>query len=65
MCWTDDPVADFKRWDGEMHRRQERCRRGRCLHCGEDIYDYEDYYDVDGILLHEDCLFDWAAQYKK
>lgn len=65
MCWTDDPISDFNRWDGEMHRRQENCRVGLCECCGEAVYDYEDYYDIDGIKLHEDCLSGWAAQYKK
>lgn len=65
MYYTDDPVADFNRWDADMERRREEHCRGRCTHCGEEVYDYDDYYDIEGELLHEDCLYDWAAQYKK
>ena len=65
MFYSDDPVRDADRYDMEMHRQRERCRRGSCACCGEAIYGYEDYYDIDGILLHEDCLTDWAYQYKK
>jgi len=38
---------------------------GECAECGDLIYKHEDYYDIDGMLLHEECLTDWAAQYKK
>ena len=66
MFYTDDPVRDFDCWDAEQERKRERCCRGRCTHCGEDVYDYDDYYDIEGdILLHDDCLIDWAAQYRK
>lgn len=63
--WTDDPVRDFHRHEAEQEERRSRRRVGRCLHCRETVYDYEDYYDIEGDLLHEDCLMDWAAQYKK
>ena len=63
--YSDNPVRDFSRWDAEQERKRERHCRGACTHCGEDIYDWEDYYDIDGTLLHDDCLIDWAAQYKK
>lgn len=40
-------------------------RIGTCDACSDPIYKSDDYYDIDGVLLHEDCLTDWAAQYKK
>lgn len=33
---------------------------GRCAACKEPIYATEDRYDMDGDLLHEDCLTEWA-----
>ena len=63
MFYTDDPVADFNRWDEEMYRRQERCLVGLCECCGEAVYDYEDYYDIDGILLHSDCMTGYMDQF--
>lgn len=44
------------------------CRKsrevGRCTYCNEPIYDSEEYYDIYDVLLHEDCLFYWANEYK-
>jgi hypothetical protein len=36
---------------------------GKC-YCGEDILSNEDYYDIDGELIHEDCLREWAEQFR-
>ena len=36
---------------------------GICEGCGMRIYEFEDYYDINGELVHEECLLDWAAQY--
>ena len=37
---------------------------GTCAGCGGDIYDDESCYDIDGELVHEDCLDRWAEQYR-
>ena len=37
---------------------------GICEHCGEEIHEGEEYYDIEDVMLHEDCLYDWAKQYK-
>ena len=63
--YSDDPVRDFDRWDADQERRRERCHRGRCTHCGEDVYEYDDYYDIEGDLVHSECLVDWAEQYRR
>lgn len=31
---------------------------GRCLHCGQVIYDGDDYYDIDGEIWCEDCIWE-------
>lgn len=36
---------------------------GYCAHCGQEIYEGETVYDIDGELIHEDCLADFAAEY--
>ena len=37
---------------------------GKCAGCHDDIHVDEDFYDLpDEILLHEDCLRDWAKQF--
>lgn len=63
--YSDDPVRDFDRWDADQERSRMRHRRGKCIHCGEDVYDYDDHYDIDGDLIHEDCLSGWAEQYRR
>lgn len=63
--YSDDPVADFNQWDAEQNRRQQEHRIGRCAQCGEDIHDYDDYYDFDGTIVHDDCVLDYIAQFKK
>ena len=50
--YTDDPVADFDRWDAEQHRRLKR--RPRCAHCDEYIQSHYDRIDAD--TLCPDCL---------
>lgn len=63
--WTDEPAWDAEEYDRELEYRRERRRVGRCVCCYEPIYDIEGYYDINGELLHDDCLHEWAAQYKK
>ena len=65
MSWTDDPVADFDTWDRTQHEKRVQHRVGRCAQCGEDIHDYDDYYDFNGDLTHDECMLDWVAQFKK
>ena len=65
MAWTDNPVADFDVWDRQQNEQRTQHRVGRCAQCGEDVYDYDDYYDFDGDRVHDDCVIDWIAQFKK
>lgn len=61
---SDDPAADFDRWDWEQERSRERHYLCKCAQCGEPVYDYEEYYDFDGDKVHEDCMLAWVEQYK-
>ena len=36
-----------------------------CDYCGGEIYEGETVYTVDGQLIHEDCLHDFADDYFK
>ena len=36
---------------------------GKCW-CGAFIHADEQYYEIDGELIEEDCLRDWAEQYR-
>ncbi len=53
MFYTNDPCADFERYDAEQERELEKLPV--CEYCGETIQD--DYlYDVGGDIFCEDCL---------
>lgn len=50
---TDNPLADFDRWEEEKERAIAKLPR--CDYCNEPIQD--DYcYDLDGEVICEDCL---------
>lgn len=52
---TDDPIADFVRYQAEQEEETEKLPK--CDNCGEPIMD--DYcYDVGGDILCEDCMND-------
>ncbi len=36
---------------------------GICAHCNMEIYAGEDYYFIDGDLVHEDCLRSFSEDY--
>lgn len=36
---------------------------GRCCQCHASIYDGEDIYRLDEVMLHEDCMRDYMRQY--
>lgn len=38
---------------------------GECAFCNSEIMEWEDYYDIDGALVHDDCIFDYIHQFKK
>lgn len=35
---------------------------GYCDHCGGEIYMGEDIYEINGDIIHEDCLLDYARE---
>lgn len=37
---------------------------GECVECGDLIYDFEGSYDIEGELIHKECLEDWAKKYE-
>lgn len=53
MYVTDDPIADFNRWDDEQQRRLEKLPQ--CSHCGEYIQE-DHYYLINDEIFCSDCL---------
>ena len=58
MFITDDPVADFERYDAEQQKEIEKLPR--CSECDEPIQDDEAYYINDEWICDE-CM----KQYRK
>jgi formylmethanofuran dehydrogenase subunit E len=55
MYYSNDPIADYSRYDAERQKEEESLPK--CDICGEPIQD--DYlYDLDGNLVCEECLID-------
>lgn len=55
MFYSDDPAKDFDRWDQEKERQLARLPVCEDKKCGKRI-DEDDYYDIDGEILCEDCM---------
>jgi len=53
MYYTDDPVADYARWDAERQRQLERMPV--CVDCGEHIED-EYFYLINDEPICMECL---------
>ena len=56
----DDPVKD-----AQDHANRDMPSIGVCEHCGKAIYSWEDHYDMDGVLLHYDCEFEYMKKFLK
>lgn len=35
---------------------------GYCDHCGGEIYEGEEVYEIEGDIIHEDCLLDYVRK---
>ena len=53
MFYTDDPVADFERYDAEQERKLAQLPV--CIECDEHIQDTQ-CYEVNGEYICYDCM---------
>lgn len=53
--FSDDPAADFDRYDLDRERLLERLPVCEGHKCGKRIQD-DMYFDIDGEILCEDCM---------
>lgn len=53
MYWTDDPVADFERYDAQKEAKLETLPE--CSECGCRIQDEYAYY-INGEWICEQCM---------
>lgn len=52
---TDDPIADFNRWDAEQQAKLDKLPK--CAECGEPIQS-EECYELDCGVICPECLED-------
>lgn len=55
MTFTDDPIADFERYDAEQQKQLDKLPK--CSICDEPIQD-DYYYEINAECICEDCLND-------
>lgn len=64
FCRTDDPFADFDRWDAEQQARLDKLPI--CAECGEPIQT-DEYYEINDEPVCPECLKDnhrkWVDDY--
>ena len=64
MCWTDDPVADYDRYDAEQSRYEAKLPR--CSECDQPIQS-DECFEFNGELICPNCLKDnhrkWVEDY--
>lgn len=63
--FTDNPVVDAERW---ANREEPRPVLGECPECHEPVYGEcdgyyaDDAYEIDGEVIHEDCLIPYLKR---
>ena len=50
---TDDPIADFDRWDAEQSKQEEKLPE--CSECGTKVQE-EHYYSINDEVICPECL---------
>lgn len=61
---TCDPVRDAEYFLANEDKEALSSEVGRCAHCKDTVFSYEERYTINGELIHGDCLYSWAAKYK-
>lgn len=57
---TDNPVMDAERYASDLDDADRKCLH--CVICGSAIWDGNDYYEIDNLVMCPDCM---AEEYKK
>lgn len=60
--YTDDPAADFDRWDMEQARKEARLPVCENPKCKKRIHD-ENYFEIGGEILCRSCMEDRYMKY--
>lgn len=66
--WSYDPVRDQYRYESDLSEEEKKrdyiqCTRCECKIYREDaIYEGDSYYEIDDMILCEDCAKDWLEE---
>ena len=60
LFYSDDPTADFDRWDEYQNRQLEQLPK--CEHCHECIQD-ERLMNIEGALYHTECAVEVFSEW--
>lgn len=59
MYYSDDPIADFERYDEDVQIRLDKLPK--CEECHNPIQDEEAYY-INGCWICEDCMSSYKRE---
>lgn len=45
--------------------KEEQVPVGQCACCEAEIMSWDEHYDIEGILVHDDCVLYYLKQFKK
>lgn len=65
MNRTDDPVRDAERYAEHLEEISRTMEHLTCIYCGRPIYPGDGFYELEGNVVCEDCLLDYAQRLKK
>lgn len=53
ICRTDDPIADFDRYDAQQTKQEEKLPE--CSECGKKVQD-DHFYEINDEVICSECL---------
>lgn len=60
-----DKSFEIAQWQYDNYLPPEQVVVCECDVCGDDIYEGDDHYVIDGDVFHIDCIHDWARLFRK
>lgn len=58
--FRDDPVAD-----AEDHAGRPIPIVGKCVECHREIATWEIRYEIQDVIICDDCIYTWLSHYRK
>ena len=55
-------MDSYDLWKTTEPERDSKCK---CVYCGCELYECEEYYDIEGEILCEDCARGWLDEHRR